>query len=255
MARRGYGYRQMSHLSYGSTDFGARIRALVRSKPASANPDLLNYTPKPDISNYSPESRFKYVENLIIKLHKDSYERNPQRIDCLATFDDWKEKVVGFKARIHDAVVKYYAQLDFIKRYDLDRYTWSKDKDIVALIQILQIRGRAKAAAKLEQLEDEIDSIAAKIVKLESGGRYYREDVITLNATFDRLRITARIENDRGRKRQQSIDKVANAPFRVAEKAYVVGSNVVSVGCLVAILLAIPFAIIMIILGMFGVIR
>lgn len=245
----------MSHLNYGSTDLRARARALVRSKLTLVNPDRLNYTPEPNISNYSPENRFKYVENLIIKLHKDSYERNLQRIDCLATFDDWKEKVAGFKARIHDAVVKYYEQLDFIKRYDLDRYPWSKDKDIVALIQILQVRGRAKAAAKLEKLEDEIDGIAAKIAKLESGGRYYREDVITLNATFDRLRITARIENDRGRKRQQSIDKVANAPFRAAEKACEVGGNVMSVGCLVAILLAIPFAIIMIILGMFGVIR
>ena len=207
------------------------------------------------VATMAPEAKFAYVENLIIKLHKDSCERDLLYVDCRATFDDWKDNAAAFKARIHNAVVKYYAELDFVKRYNLDRYPWAKDKDIAALIQILQVRGRAKAAAKLEKLEAEIDGIAAKIAKVESGGRYYREDVITLTASFDRLRTSIRIENDRGRKRQQTIDKIAEAPFKAAAKTYEVGSNVMSVVFFVIILLAIPFTIIMVILGMFGVIR
>ena len=74
------------------------------------------------VAAMSPEAKFAYVENLIIKLHKDSYERDQQYVDCRATFDDWKDQVAAFKARIHDAVVKYYAELDFVKRYNLDRY-------------------------------------------------------------------------------------------------------------------------------------
>lgn len=226
-------------------------RAAARSYTSS-----YDYKPtEPDISNFTSENRFKYVEKLIIKLHKDSYERDQHHVDLSATFDDWKDKVATFKARIHDAVVKYYAELDFVKRYSLDRYPWAKDKDIVALIQILQVRGRAKAAAKLEKLEAEIDGIAAKIAKVESGGRYYREDVITLTASFDRLRTSIRIENDRARKRQQTIDKIAEAPFKAAEKTFEFGSNALGVVFAILMVLAVPFGIIMFILHLFGVVK
>lgn len=204
------------------------------------------------VAAMSPEAKFAYVENLIIKLHKDSYERDQQYVDCRATFDDWKDQVAAFKARIHDAVVKYYAELDFVKRYNLDRYPWAKDKDVVALIQILQVRGRAKAAAKLEKLEAEIDGIAAKIAKLESGGRYYREDVITLNATFDRVRVSLRVENDRGRKRQQTIEKVAAAPLKAAEKTYEFGCGLIAILFGIGLTVGVP---IIIILHIFGVIK
>ena len=203
----------------------------------------------------SPEERFKYVENIIVRSHKESREKELQYVDCRATFDDWKDKVAGFKARVHDAIVKYYAELDFVKRYNLDRYPWVKDKDIVALMQILQVRGRAKAAAKLEKLETEIDGIAAKIAKLESGGRYYREDEITLNATFDRIRVSLRVENDRGRKRQQSIEKVAAAPFKAAEKTFEFGKNALCLVLGIAMILVVPVGIIMFILHLFGVVK
>ena len=207
------------------------------------------------VSSMSPDAKFKYVERLIVDFHKDSKDRNLQYADFRSTFDDWKASVASIKAEVHRRVVDYYAKLDFVERYELGSYSWIHDKDVVALIQILQVRGRAKAAAKLEKLEAEIDGIAAKIAKVESGGRYYREDVITLTASFDRLRTSIRIENDRGRKRQQPIDKIAEAPFKAAAKTYEGGSNVMSVVFFVIILLAIPFTIIMVILGMFGVIR
>ena len=247
MARYGYRYRRLPPLYYGSS--------VPRTAARSYTPSYSYKPAEPDISNYTTENRFKYVENLIIKLHKGSYERDRQCVDCRATFDDWKDKVTGFKARVHDAIVKYYAELDFVKRYNLDRYSWVNDKDIVALLQILQVRGRAKAAAKLEKLEAEIDGIAAKIAKLESGGRYYREDEIVLNATFDHIRISLRVENDRGRKRQQSIEKVAAAPFKAAEKTFEFGSNVFGFILGIAMILAVPFGIIMFILYLFGVVK
>ena len=207
---------------------------------------------EPDISNYTPEDRFKYVENLIIRLHKNSLDKGQQHVDCRASFDDWKDKVAAYKARVHEAVVKYYAELDFVKRYGLERFPWVHDKDIVALIQILQVRGRAKAAAKLEKLETEIDGIAGKIAKLESGGRYYREDVFTLNTSFDRIRVSIRVENDRGRKRQETIDKIAAAPGKIAEKTYESCCGVFIILFGIGLTVGVP---IVIILHLFGVIK
>lgn len=224
--------------------------------PRAASVPRRDYTPsEPDISGYSPERRFKYVEDLIIKLHKETYDRKTDNADFSATFDDWKDRIATIKEQVHRRVVDYYAKLNFVERYELGSRPWIRDKDIAALLQILQVRGRAKAAAKLEKLEAEIDGVAAKIAKVESGGRYYREDVITLTASFDRLRITIRIRNDRAQKRQQKIDKIADAPFRAAAKAYEAGSNAMSVVFFVLILLGIPFTIIMLILGLFGVIK
>ena len=219
-----------------------------------ANPSAAR-TEERRVASMSPDARFKYVERLIVDFHKDSKDRDLQYADFRSTFDEWKASVASIKAEAHRRVVDYYAKLNFVERYGLGSYSWIHDKDIVALIQILEVRGRAKAAAKLEKLEAEIDGIAAKIAKVESGGRYYREDVITLTASFDRLRISIRIENDRGRKRQQTIDKIADAPFRAAAKTYEVGSNVMGVVFVVGILLAIPFTIVMVILGLFGVIK
>ena len=240
-------YRRMPPLYYGS--YAPRTVAKSYTSSHDCKPT------EHDISNFTSENRFKYVEKLIINLHKGSYERDLQRVDLRATFDDWKDNVAAFKAKVHGAIVKYYAELDFVKRYNLDRYPWVKDKDIVALIQILQVRGRAKAAAKLEKLEVEIDGIAAKIAKLESGGRYYREDVITLNAAFDRVRVSLRVENDRGLKRQQTIEKVAAVPFKAAEKSLEFGSNALGVILAIAMILAVPFVIIMFILSLFGVVK
>ena len=234
----GYRYRQLSSVGY---DTSSR-RGITNSYSPDCDYESREF--EIDISKYTTECRFKYVEYLIIKQHKFSVDSDVFYIDCWASFDDWKDKVEGFKDRIHNAIVDYYKKLNFVERYELGSYSWIQDKDIVALIQVLQVRGRAKAAAKLKKLEAEIDSIAEKIAKVESGGRYYREDVITLTASFDRLRIRIWIENDRGRKRQRTIDKIAEAPFNVM-------STILSVG----ILLTIPFAIVMIILGLLGVVK
>ena len=207
------------------------------------------------VARMSPEERFKYVENLLIRLHKETHERKPVYVDFRATFDDWKGRAASIRAEVHKWVVDYYAKLNFVERYELGSYSWIHDKDIEALLQILQVRGRAKAAAKLEKLEAEIDGVAAKIAKVESGGRYYREDVITLTTTFDRLRVSIRIVNDRGRKRQQSIDKIAEAPFKAAEKTFEFGSNALGVIFAIAMILAVPFGIIMFILHLFGVVK
>lgn len=247
MARFGYRYPRRLPSSYGRSYGTGYGRSYVPSYDYSP--------PEPDILNYAAEARFKYVENLIIRLHKDSLNRDAVYADFRATFDDWKDRIATIKADVHSKVADYYAKLNFVERYGLGSRSWIHDKDIVALLQILQVRARAKAAAKLEKLEAEIDGVAAKIAKVESGGRYYREDVITLTATFDRLRISIVITNDRGRKRQQTIDKIAEAPFKAAAKTYEVGSNVMSVVFIVMILLAIPFTIIMAILGLFGVIK
>jgi hypothetical protein len=249
VSHNGYRYRQLSSVCY---DTSSR-RGITNSYSPDCDYESREF--EIDISKYTTEYRFKYVEDLIIWQHKCSFDSDVFYIDCRASFDDWKDKVEGFKDRIHNAIVDYYKKLNFVERYELGSYSWIQDKDIVALIQVLQVRGRAKAAAKLKKLEDEIDSIAEKIAKVESGGRYYCEDVIKLTASFDRLRIQIWIENDRGRKRQETIDKIADAPFRAVAKIYKVGSNVMSVILFVGILLAIPFTIVMFILGLFGVVK
>ena len=85
--------------------------------------------PEPDISRCSPENRFKYVENLIIKLHKETYERDAVYADVGATFDDWKDRVAGIKAEVHKRVADYYTKLNFIERYGLASRSWIHDKD------------------------------------------------------------------------------------------------------------------------------
>lgn len=247
MALFGYRHPWGSRSSYGKSYGTGYGRSYVPSYDYSP--------PEPDISNYAAEARFKYVENLIIRLHKDSLNRDVVYADFRATFDDWKDRIAAIKADVHSKVADYYAKLNFVERYGLGSRSWIHDKDIVALLQILQVRARAKAAAKLEKLEAEIDGVAAKIAKVESGGRYYREDVITLTATFDRLRISIEIENDRARKRQQTIDKIAEAPFKAAEKTFEFGSNVLGVVFAILMVLAVPFGIIMIILHLFGVVK
>ncbi len=247
MARYGYRYPRRLPSSYGKNYGTSYGRSYVPSYGYSP--------PEPDISNYEAEARFKYVENLIIRLHKDSLNRDAVHADFRATFDDWNGRIAAIKADVHSKVVGYYAKLDFVERYGLGSRPWIHDKDIVALLQILQVRARAKAATKLEKLESELDGVAAKIAKLESGGRYYREDVITLTATFDRLRISIEITNDRGRKRKQTIDKIAEAPFKAAEKTFEFGSNALGVVFAILMVLAVPFGIIMFILHLFGVVK
>ena len=204
------------------------------------------------IAKLSADERFKYVENRIIKLHKESAGARPIRSYCSSSFDEWATKAKNIKDQIHKSVVDYYNDLDFVSRYNLGIYPWANDPDIKALLQILQMRGRAKAASKLEKLEAEIDDVAGKIAKLESGGRYYREDVINLSTTFDKLHISIRIENDRGRKRQQSLDKMAAAPFKAAEKAKDFGCAVIAIIFGIGICIGVP---ILIILNICGVIR
>ena len=204
------------------------------------------------IAKLSADERFKYVENLIIKLHKESSGTRPIQNYYSSSFDEWATKAKNIKEQIHKSVVDYYNGLDFVSRYNLGTYPWASDPDIKALLQILQMRGRAKAASKLEKLEAEIDGVAGKIAKLESGGRYYREDVINLSTTFDKLHISIRIENDRGRKRQQSLDKIAAAPFKAAEKATDFGCSAIAILFGIGICIGVP---ILIILGICGVIR
>lgn len=250
MARYGYRYRRYLPSYYGKSYGTSYGRYDV---PSYNSNDSNDYPPSNrDITNFTTEARFKYVENLIIKFHKNTLGKDQQYVSCNATFDNWNDMAAGFKARVHEAIVKYYAELDFVKRYGLERFPWVHDKDIVALIQILQVRGRAKAAAKLEKLEAEIDGIAGKIAKLESGGRYYREDKITLNASFDRITVSLCVENDRGRKRQQTIDKIAEAPFKAAEKTYEFGCGLFGILFAIGLFVGVP---ILIILVAFGVIK
>ncbi len=166
------------------------------------------FTEERRVARMSPEERFRYVEDLIRKLHNNTHFKDTIPVECQASFDDWVGKSATFKADVHKRVVDYYAKLDFVERYGLGEYSWIGDKDIQVLLKVLQVRDRAIAAAKLEKLESEIDGISAMMAKIESHGRYHREDVITLNASFDRIRVSLRVENDRGRKRQQAIDKV-----------------------------------------------
>lgn len=202
-----------------------------------------------DIANCTSENRFKYVENLIIKLHKETCGRDVIYANFCATFDDWKDRSASIKTEVHKQVVDYYANLNFVERYGLSAQPWIHDKDIEALIQVLQVMGRAKAAVKLEKFETEIDGVAAKLSSVESNGRYYRKDVITLSISFDRLRISIQIENDRSRKRQATIDKMAEAPFKAVAKTYEI------VGCIlgISILFAPLIVLIMFILEFFGI--
>jgi len=202
-----------------------------------------------DISRLSAESRFEYVENLILLRHKETPSSKNIHKSFLATFDDWQSKVDGVIADVHKAITGYYSNLDFIERYSLSRCSWVTDKDIQALLQILQIRGRAKAAVKLEKFEAELRSLQSKISKVESGGRYYREDEIKVTASFDLVQVTVLIKNDRSRKRQERIDKMAQAPFKAAEKAYGCGCGVIAILFVVGLTVGVPILIILHILG------
>ena len=113
------------------------------------------------IAKLSADERFKYVENLIIKLHKESSGARPIRNYYSSSFDEWATKAKNIKDQIHKSVVDYYNDLDFVSRYNLGIYPWANDPDIKALLQILQMRGRAKAASKLEKLEAEIAELKA----------------------------------------------------------------------------------------------
>ena len=140
MALFGYRHPWGSRSSYGKSYGTGYGRSYVPSYDYSP--------PEPDISNYAAEARFKYVENLIIRLHKDSLNRDVAYADFRATFDDWKDRIAAIKAAVHSKVADYYAKLNFVERYGLGSRSWIHDKDIVALLQILQLRARAKAAEK-----------------------------------------------------------------------------------------------------------
>lgn len=163
------------------------------------------------------DDRFTLLESIIKACHiaEESEYTSPRRFS--STFDRWNGEKENVRKRIRDEVVKYYSALDFIKRYHLGCFAWINDADIKALLQALQTRGRAKAALRLEKLEQELGRISEKISKLESNGRYYREDKIKLTVKFDMLEFEVYVCNDRPKKRQERIEKIAAAPGKAAE--------------------------------------
>lgn len=247
--------KQGRFIGFAATEGGYDLSSYLRGlRPFDIGLCLAGtlYLKLPDSLN--AEDRFSLVEKMILAAHRkgksDSKWRKGIRIN--ATFDDWHSKEHDATKEVHDGVVAYYSDLDFLQRYGLDKIPWCGDKDIRALLDVLQARGRAKAASKLEKLEREIEAISGQISKLQSGGRYYRQDSISLSADFDCLHVSIFVENDRGRKRQDTIEKVAAAPFKAAEKAYV-GAQI---GCATIFFLGMVIGVpILLILALFGVIK